>query len=1154
MGLSSVELWQRIAASQLASPLLCRTWAADAASALSASEALDGASVGQQLVNQGKLTRFQIDNLLSDAPLPLVRHGYRLLEPVNYTPYPAPHARCIWNDWWVVAKTPTSPSLWMRWLQVDDLKQAALAQSNPALPRALQQSQVRDERLQAIQPPEMAGGTLQLCVEPIDGQLLSGSCDGRPKPMDAVIKLLKDAAAALAPLHSVGLAHGRVTPDRICLNAQGQYQLLRDPLCGATLHMAAGKAQAASGLLAAQLPVTLDAVHFMAPEFLLPAQVATPQSDLYGLGCVAWLLLTGNPPFVARQPEQVMAAHAEQPLDESKLSTIPAPLWRCLAHCLAKNPSARFQQATQLVNALQEAERIVARGPSAQPKKDQPVAKPATVVSAAAIAPSGEAQPSKAADVKTVKPVAAPVASEAKTVEAKAVEAKAVEAKSVEAKPVEAKPVEAKPVEAKPVDAKAVEAKPVDAKTVDAKTVDAKTNSKPAASSTAARPVVPVARGPVAPAAASPVENKSSVAASSARTPTTSTPTTTPTSPAIVPAVTTSTAVPAAATAPTPSTTAPTPVAATASNTPASPTQKRQAAPGKPPGRRSPVRKSKKSNKVNWLTPVIGGGGLLVLILIVVMMSGGLGNSSRNQASATKGGGNNSTATNGSTAPAPVEPPAPVDPLADKFELVSDVPTALWAPPRIPEPLQFNLLPPGGQFFAGLRPAKLMAQSDAKQLLSLLDADLNPLWKSIADTCGLPVEQIEQVVLAAYPAENGGPQVAMRVQLKEGQMLSALKSKWQAPVDTKVKEQSLLVSGPRAFYVAQQPFVDSQSVTEFSVGPETLMRDVAESHGDAATMSGQMEQLRQATDRAADINLLVNPVFFYTEGRAWLETSPPRFRSELERWMSRDLRAAMLSTSFGDQWYYELRLVGSSDREAVVNSQKLNDARQQLPQTIESWLVNELPHPHWRAMANRFPNMLRAFSEQTRVGAENGQAIVNGYLPMTAAPNLIYASWMAVQPGSTASGGAVVANTPAGNSEPALTPEQILDRKITLTIDQTGIENVLQAIGEQANEKLPGGTKPLRFELDGAGFQRSGITRNQQIKDFQVKDQTVREALILLSKKGNPVQPLNDLKSDDQKLIWVVVDPSNPDKAFLSLTSREAAIAAGHKLPAEFVK
>ncbi len=205
-----------------------------------------------------------------------------------------------------------------------------------------------------------------------------------------------------------------------------------------------------------------------------------------------------------------------------------------------------------------------------------------------------------------------------------------------------------------------------------------------------------------------------------------------------------------------------------------------------------------------------------------------------------------------------------------------------------------------------------------------------------------------------------------------------------------------------------------------------------------------------------------------------LESSPPRFRAQLEQWITRDLRGLMLTSSLTDPWYYEVRMAGATDRDAVVQAQKLLAAKQQLAQDIENWFVNELPHPHWRAMANRFPNMLRAFDAQTRIGTENGQTIVNGYLPMSAAPNLIYASWMAMQPGATAASSNVAAtsnaNTPAATP---LTPDQILNRKISVQIDQNGLEFILNSISEQANDNLPPGTKPLRFNLDAAGLERS---------------------------------------------------------------------------------
>ncbi len=139
----------------------------------------------------------------------------------------------------------------------------------------------------------------------------------------------------------------------------------------------------------------------------------------------------------------------------------------------------------------------------------------------------------------------------------------------------------------------------------------------------------------------------------------------------------------------------------------------------------------------------------------------------------------------------------------------------------------------------------------------------------------------------------------------------------------------------------------------------------------------------------------------------------------------------------------------------------------------------------------------------------------------SAAANLVYASWMSMQPSATAA--TTVASNATGNaSQPSaspLTPAQILDRKITLSTDPVGVEVVLALIAEQANDKLPAGTKPLKFELNGTAFQLAGFTRNFQIRDYKVENQTVREALILLVKKANPVskcgtqvkRPTNDL-------------------------------------------
>ncbi len=121
-------------------------------------------------------------------------------KPVNYTPYPAPDVRSVFSGWWVAAKTPTSAPLWMRWLSVDDLKQPFLAKANPALPRVLQHAQVQHKNLQEVQPPEMANGTLQLTLKPLEGKLLTAWCDGQAKPVDWVLSMMLDVAAGLSAL------------------------------------------------------------------------------------------------------------------------------------------------------------------------------------------------------------------------------------------------------------------------------------------------------------------------------------------------------------------------------------------------------------------------------------------------------------------------------------------------------------------------------------------------------------------------------------------------------------------------------------------------------------------------------------------------------------------------------------------------------------------------------------------------------------------------------------------------------------------------------------------------------------------------------------------------------------------------------------------
>jgi serine/threonine-protein kinase len=74
------------------------------------------------------------------------------------------------------------------------------------------------------------------------------------------------------------------------------------------------------------------------------------------MAAVAYYLLTGRPPFDDHQNMKVLFAHAKEPPPRpSNLnSEIPSDLEQVVLRCLAKNLDDRFQNADELIEALDD--------------------------------------------------------------------------------------------------------------------------------------------------------------------------------------------------------------------------------------------------------------------------------------------------------------------------------------------------------------------------------------------------------------------------------------------------------------------------------------------------------------------------------------------------------------------------------------------------------------------------------------------------------------------------------------------------------------------------------------------------------------------------------------------------------------------------------
>ena len=83
MSVSSLELWQRIAAEGIASAMQCRSWAAEVSKHLPAAETADGLKVLQKLIDIGKLTKYQAKVLSGQSTDPLKLGPWNVLSKVK---------------------------------------------------------------------------------------------------------------------------------------------------------------------------------------------------------------------------------------------------------------------------------------------------------------------------------------------------------------------------------------------------------------------------------------------------------------------------------------------------------------------------------------------------------------------------------------------------------------------------------------------------------------------------------------------------------------------------------------------------------------------------------------------------------------------------------------------------------------------------------------------------------------------------------------------------------------------------------------------------------------------------------------------------------------------------------------------------------------
>jgi len=177
------------------------------------------------------------------------------------------------------------------------------------------------------------------------------------EPADAV-PILDQVLQALEVAHGAGLVHRDLKPENVYLAQSANGDLTVKLLDFGVVKVPDEGAQA-------QLTRTGTVVG--TPEYMAPEQATTGEvdarADLYALGCIAYAMMTGRPPFVGKSVLLVMAAHVkQQPTAPSRLRpalTAAAAIDAFVGRALEKRPDRRYQSAAQMRAALAELARAI---------------------------------------------------------------------------------------------------------------------------------------------------------------------------------------------------------------------------------------------------------------------------------------------------------------------------------------------------------------------------------------------------------------------------------------------------------------------------------------------------------------------------------------------------------------------------------------------------------------------------------------------------------------------------------------------------------------------------------------------------------------------------------------------------------------------------
>lgn len=186
----------------------------------------------------------------------------------------------------------------------------------------------------AIYDADLHHGLCYITMEYVDGPTLDKYCaPNNLLPIEKVLQIAFSVCKGLEYAHQNGVIHRDIKPSNIILNSAGQAKITDFSIAYVVKR---GASTLVTGL-------------YGSPSYMSPEQVKsepiTKRSDLFSLGSVLYILLTGKRAFTGENEYSILykIVNEDPPSVLELRPELPEIFGRILSKALAKNPSRRYQ-------------------------------------------------------------------------------------------------------------------------------------------------------------------------------------------------------------------------------------------------------------------------------------------------------------------------------------------------------------------------------------------------------------------------------------------------------------------------------------------------------------------------------------------------------------------------------------------------------------------------------------------------------------------------------------------------------------------------------------------------------------------------------------------------------------------------------------------